>query len=47
MESLSLLRKEKLDVADANMLASGLETLIGVLGALREEIREESEGPIH
>ena len=46
-ESLRLLRKEKLDQADADMLASGLETLIGVLGALRKEIPEESGGPIH
>ena len=45
--SLSLLRKEKLDQGDADMLASGLETLIGVLGALREEIPEDNGGPIH
>ena len=36
-ESLRLLRKEKLDQADADILASGRETLIGVLGALREK----------
>jgi len=42
-----LLRKKKLDAADADMLGSGLETLVGVLGALREEMPKEISGPIH
>ena len=46
-ESLRLLHKEKLEQADADMLASGLETLIGVLGALREEMPEKNGGAIH
>ena len=46
-ESLRLLRKEKLDQADSDMLANGLETVIGVLGALREEMPEENGGAIH
>ena len=29
------------------MLASGLETLIGVLGTVREEMPEDNSGPIH
>jgi galactose-1-phosphate uridylyltransferase len=46
-ESLRLLRLEKLTDEDAAMLASGLETLVGVLGALREDASNESAGPIH
>ena len=39
-ESLRLLRVETLNDEDARMLASGLETLVGVLGALREDMRK-------
>ena len=46
-ESLRLLRVEKLDEEDARMLASGLETLIGVLATLREEVPDDNAGPVH
>jgi len=39
-ESLRLLQLEQPKEGDARMLASGLETLAGVLGALREETRD-------
>jgi len=46
-ESLRLLRVETLNDEDAAMLASGLETLVGVLGALREEVSDDTAGPLH
>jgi hypothetical protein len=46
-ESLRLLRVEQLNDEDAAMLASGLERLIGVLGALREEASGAKSGPVH
>ena len=46
-ESLGLLRMEKLNDDDAAMLASGLETLVGVLGTLREKASDDNAGPVH
>ena len=46
-ESLRLLRVEKLNDEDARMLASGLETLIGVLGALREDTGGNESESVH
>jgi hypothetical protein len=45
-ESLRLLRVETLNDEDAAMLASGLETLVGVLGTLREEASDDN-GTVH
>jgi hypothetical protein len=46
-ESLRLLRVESLNDEDAQMLANGFETLIGVLGALREEQTPDEGRPVH
>ncbi len=46
-ESLRLLRVETLNDGDATLLSSGLETLIGVLGALREEASHDGGGSVH
>jgi hypothetical protein len=46
-KSLRLLRMEQLRDEDAAMLAGGLETLVGVLGTLREEPSKDGCGPVH
>jgi hypothetical protein len=46
-ESLRLLRPEKLNDEDAAMLPSGLETLVGILGALREEASDDRGASVH
>jgi hypothetical protein len=46
-ESLRLLRVKQLTDEDTAMLASGLETLVGVLGALQEEAPDDKAGPVH
>jgi len=46
-ESLRLLRVEQRTDEDAAMLTSGLETLVGVLGALQEEAPDDKAGPVH
>ena len=46
-ESLRLLRVEKLTDEGARMLGSGLETPVGVLGTLREEVSSDSGGSVH
>lgn len=46
-KSLRLLRMEQLRDEDAAMLAGGLETLVGVLGTLREEPSKDGSGPVH
>ena len=47
-ESLRLLRVETLHDEDARTLANGLETLIGVLGTLRDDLQDdEGASPLH
>ena len=46
-ESLRLLRVEALSDEDARMLASGLQTLMGVLGALREDTGGDESESVH
>jgi hypothetical protein len=44
--SLRLIPVEQLDDADAAMLASGLQTLVGVPGSLRKELSDDSTRPV-